>query len=194
MEHTTKLVASFGHFFFKITITIEIEFMKKILYLIIPFILFSCASKKNDKGFEKIIFHTSKCFGTCPEYHLELNQKKEIKLYVEKAYQKRKIDTLKIGNYKGKLDDETYSEFISLIKIIDFEKSGINEPKRETNTKILKEGSQLSLILYINKRRKPMINIYPAGHWEKLMTFLYKIADFESLTKTNEKLEIEPFN
>ena len=85
MEHTTKLVASFGHFFFKITITIEIEFMKKILYLIIPFILFSCASKKNDKGFEKIILHTSKCFGTCPEYHLELNQKKEIKLYVEKA-------------------------------------------------------------------------------------------------------------
>ncbi len=125
--------------------------MKKIFYLIISFILISCASKKNDNEFEKIIFHTSECFGTCPEYHLEINQKKEVKLYVEKAYEKRKIDTLKMGYYKGKLDDKTYIEFIDLIKKIDLEKSGIIEPKREPNTIILSEGSQLSIILYIKK-------------------------------------------
>ena len=169
--------------------------MKKIFYLIIfAFFIVSCASKKNEGKFEKIIFHTSKCFGTCPEYHLELNQKKEIKLYVEKAYQKRKIDTVKIGYYKGKLDNETYSEFISLIEKIDIEKSGIIEPKQEPNTIILKEGSQLSLILYTNKQRKPIIYIYPAGHWEKLMNFVYKIANDDKLIKTKEKLEIEPFN
>ena len=95
--------------------------MKKIFYLIVPLILISCASKKNDNGFEKIIFHTSKCFGTCPEYHLELNQKKEIKLFIEKAYKKRTLDTLKIGYYKGKIDNETYSELISLIEKIDLE-------------------------------------------------------------------------
>ncbi len=169
--------------------------MKKIFYLIIfAFFIVSCASKKNEGKFEKIIFHTSKCFGTCPEYHLELNQKKEIKLYVEKAYQKRKIDTVKIGYYKGKLDNETYSEFISLIEKIDIEKSGIIEPKQEPNTIILKEGSQLSLILYTNKQRKPIIYIYPAGHWEKLMNFVYKIANDDKLIKTKEKLEIESFN
>ena len=169
--------------------------MKKMFYLIIiSFILNSCASKKNNNGFEKIIFHTSKCFGTCPEYHLEINKNKEVKLYVEKAYEKRKIDTLKMGYYKGKLDDKTYMEFIDLIKKIDLEKSGIIEPKREPNTIILKEGSQLSLILYTNKQRKPIIYIYPAGHWEKLMNFVYKIANDDKLIKTKEKLEIEPFN
>ena len=169
--------------------------MKKMFYLIIiSFILNSCASKKNNTGFEKIIFHTSKCFGTCPEYHLEINKNKEVKLYVEKAYEKRKIDTLKMGYYKGKLDDKTYMEFIDLIKKIDLEKSGIIEPKREPNTIIFSEGSQLSIILYIKKQRKPMIYIYPAGHWEKLMTFVYKIGKSESLTKTTEKLEIEAFN
>ena len=156
--------------------------MKKMFYLIIiSFILNSCASKKNNNGFEKIIFHTSKCFGTCPEYHLEINKNKEVKLYVEKAYEKRKIDTLKMGYYKGKLDDKTYMEFIDLIKKIDLEKSGIIEPKREPNTIILSEGSQLSIILYIKKQRKPMIYIYPAGHWEKLMSFVYKIGKSESL-------------
>ena len=168
--------------------------MKKIFYLIVPLILIGCASKKNDNGFEKIIFHTSKCFGTCPEYHLELNQKKEIKLFIEKAYKKRTIDTLKIGFYKGKIDSETYSELISLIEKIDLEKSGIVEPIREPNTIVLKEGSQLSLILYIKNQRKPMIYIYPAGHWEKLMSFVYKISNLENLTKTSEELQIEPFN
>lgn len=168
--------------------------MKKIFYLIVPLILIGCASKKNDNGFEKIIFHTSKCFGTCPEYHLELNQKKEIKLFIEKAYKKRTIDTLKIGFYKGKIDSETYSELISLIEKIDLEKSGIVEPIREPNTIVLKEGSQLSLILYIKNQRKPMIYIYPAGHWEKLISFVYKISNSENLTKTSEELQIEPFN
>lgn len=169
--------------------------MKKIFYLIIfTFFIVSCASKKNKIKFEKIIFHTSKCFGTCPEYHLQINKKKEIKLYVEKTYQKRKIDTAKIGYYKGKLNNETYSEFINLIKNIDLDKSGIIEPKQEPNTITLKEGSQLSLILYTNKERKPIIYIYPAGHCEKLMNFVYKIAKDDKLIKTNEKLNIEPFN
>ena len=85
-------------------------------------------------------------------------------------------------------------ETLNVGKKIDFEKSGIIEPKREPNTIILSEGSQLSIILYIKKQRKPMIYIYPAGHWEKLMTFVYKIGKSESLTKTTEKLEIESFN
>ncbi len=169
--------------------------MNKTYYLIVfTFFILSCASKKSEIKFEKIIFHTSKCFGTCPEYHLELNKKKEIKLYVEKTYQKRKIDTLKIGYYKGKLDKKTYSELISLIEEIDIEKSGIIEPKQEPNTIILKEGSQISLILYTNKQRKPIIYIYPAGHWEKLMNFVYKIAKDDKLIKTKEKLNIESFN
>lgn len=168
--------------------------MKKTFYLIIPFILISCASKKSDNGFEKIIFHTSKCFGTCPEYHLELNKKKEIKLFIEKAYNKRAIDSLKIGYYKGKLDNEKYSELISLIEKIDLEKSGIIEPIREPNIIVLNEGSQLSIILYIKNQRKPMIYIYPAGHWKKLMSFVYKISSSENLTKINKELQIEAFN
>ena len=83
--------------------------MKKIFYLIISFILISCASKKNDNEFEKIIFHTSECFGTCPEYHLEINQKKEVKLYVEKAYEEEIV-----------LSPIT---FIAIVKGIDNEKA-----------------------------------------------------------------------
>jgi hypothetical protein len=140
------------------------------------------------------LYLCTKCFGTCPEYHLELNQKREIKLYIEKIYNKRTLDTLKTGYYRGKLDDETYSELISLIEKIDIKKSGIIEPIREQNTITLKEGSQLSLTLYVKNQRKPMIYIYPEGHWKKLMSFVYKVSNLEYLTKTSEKLQIEPFH
>lgn len=158
------------------------------------FFIFSCASKKKDVKFDKVIFHTSKCFGTCPEYHLELNQNKEIKLFVEKAYTKRTIDTSKMGYYKGKLDNETYAELVNLIETIDVQKSGIIEPKQEPNTIIIKEGSQLSLLLYNNKERKPITYIYPAGHWQKLMKFVYEVAADDKLIKTKEKLDIEAFD
>ncbi len=169
--------------------------MKKYLCLIIASqLVISCATKKVEDRFEKIIFHTTKCFGTCPEYHLELNKNQEIKLYTEKAYQKRKIDTSKIGYYKGKLDNKTYAEFLELLDKIDLKKSGIIEPIYEPNTILLNERSQLFLILYMDKKRKPIIYIYPAGHWQKIMTFLYKIAEDDSLIKINEELDIEKFD
>ncbi|WP_442787854.1 DUF6438 domain-containing protein [Flavobacterium suncheonense] len=168
---------------------------KKVLLLlvIIPFLV-CCSSRKINSRFDKIIFHTSKCFETCPEYHLELNHNKGIKLYVEKAYQNRKLDTTRIGFYSGKLSSETYDEFLTILEKIDLEKSGIEEPKREPNTITISEGSQLSLILYIDSNRKPIKYIYPAGLWQDLMNYLYKISKDESLQKINEKLEIESLN
>lgn len=169
--------------------------MKKALFLFVVLqLIIGCATKKVEDRFEKIIFHTTKCFGTCPEYHLELNNNKEIKLYIEKAYQKRELDTSRIGYYKGKLDKVTYVEFLELLEKMDLDKSGIIEPEREPNTVVLRETSQLFLILYNDKKRKPIIYIYPAGHWQKIMAFLYKIAEDDSLIKTNEKLYIEKFD
>jgi hypothetical protein len=169
--------------------------MKKIILLILITQLFTnCSSKKINSKFEKITFHTSKCFGTCPEYHLELKQNRKIKLYIEKAYKDHKLDTEKIGFYRGKLNKETYNEFLSILKKIDLEKSGIESPPIEANTIILREGSQLTLILYFDNERKPIKYIYPAGLWQELMSFLYKIADDKNLLKVNEEIEIESFN
>ncbi|ESU19832.1 hypothetical protein FEDK69T_30880 [Flavobacterium enshiense DK69] len=167
---------------------------KAILLIIITQFLANCSSGKINSRFEKMIFHTSKCFGTCPEYHLELNQNKKIKLYIEKAYQNYKIDSTRIGFYRGKLDKETYNEFLSILEKIDLEKSGTKAPPVEPNTITLSEGSQLTLILYIDNKRKPMRYIYPAGLMQDLMAFLYKISKDKSLTKVNEKLEIESLN
>ncbi|WP_298393510.1 DUF6438 domain-containing protein [Flavobacterium sp.] len=160
----------------------------------VALLIIGCASKKKEPQFDKVIFHTSKCFGTCPEYHLEINDNKEIKLFIEKAYIKRTLDTSKIGYYKGKLGNETYDELTNLIKTIDLQKSGIIEPKQEPNTITNNEGTQLSVLLYNNKKRKPIIYIYPAGHWRKLMKFVYEVAADDKLIKTTEKLNIEAFN
>ena len=78
--------------------------------------------------------------------------------------------------------------------VVDIEKSGNIEPKSESNTILIKEGSQLSLILYFKKQRKSMIYIHPVGHWQKLMTYVHKITNSENLTKVAEKFEIEPFD
>jgi len=166
--------------------------MKNIIYTTFVALFFiSCSAQKTNLRFKKIIFHTSSCFGTCPEYHLELNKKKEIKLHIEKAYQKREIDTAKMGYYKGKITTEVYKEFLSILNRLDIEKSGIIEPYRAPNTFFLREGSQLSLILYVNNKRKPMIYFYPAGIHIELMTYLYKLTNDKNLYKEKEKFEIE---
>lgn len=168
--------------------------MKKKKLIILSFLLIGCSSNNFNKSFEKIIFHTTKCFGTCPVYHLEINNGGEVKLHIEKAYKNRIIDNSKIGYYTGKLGKSEYVELLNLIEEVDVEKSGIIEAKHDPKTVILKEGSQLHLIIYVGMQRKPMTHIYPVGHWNKLMKFVNNISNNSNLTKINKELYIEPFD
>src|SRR5690606_25439844 len=60
---------------------------KKLLLLIFLLLnIYGCDQNKTNFSFEKITLHTEMCLGTCPIYHLEINNDKQIKLFVEEFY------------------------------------------------------------------------------------------------------------
>lgn len=167
--------------------------MRKIIaFIVIAQLVVSCSAGKTVTKFDRIIFHTTKCFGTCPEYHLELNNNKEVKLFVEKEYQKRELNPERIGYYRGQLDQKKYDEFLSLLEKINLKKSGMYRPLKE-NEIPLSDGPKLKMILYSNDTRKPIEAIYPIELWEKMITFVYQTGKEPGFVKVDEKLEIESF-
>ncbi len=81
-----------------------------LLFLILNF--YGCNQNKTDKSFEKITFYTSMCLGTCAIYHLEIDNDKQIKLFVEEFYIEESFekDLSRIGYFTGKLSEK---EFLS---------------------------------------------------------------------------------
>ncbi|MCU7613370.1 DUF6438 domain-containing protein [Chryseobacterium sp. GMJ5] len=69
--------------------------------------------KRNPK-FDKVIYKTTSCFGTRPTYYLEINSDRSFKLFAEQVFIKNtsifafKLDSAKMGYFKGQLDDLTF--------------------------------------------------------------------------------------
>ena len=161
--------------------------MKKLLALGLLVLLMGFKPKDSFR-FGKIVFHTTECFGACPVYHMEVNNKKEIKLYVEKAYQKNNfgaLDSAKVGNFVGKLSDTTYAKLVRQIKALGVD----NMEVQQINCC---DAPIKTLIVYHNgKRRYIRSMIYPQSA-NPLIEMLYTICATSPLKKVNHPLNIEP--
>lgn len=83
--------------------------------------------------FEKIIYHTTSCFGSCPGIELEIKNDKSI--YLSGQFYKDDfmydIDSIKSGRFTGKLSDTLYAELMEILqtmnlKTLDFpERDGV---------------------------------------------------------------------
>lgn len=141
----------------------------------------------NDIKFEKLMFHTSDCFGTCPTFHLEIDSLKNAKLFIEEIFKKNlefNIDSSQIGYYKGKLNKEDYEELIHLLKTC-------NLKSLEFNEATCCDGSIISIIVYFNGQRKYLMSMFPPVISNRLINHLYKICKTNSFKKTTEQFEIE---
>lgn len=64
--------------------------------------------------FEKLIFHTSECFGTCPVIDLEISNTRSVRLNI-KSYPYYKAENS--ASFSGELSDKLYKELIHLLII-----------------------------------------------------------------------------
>jgi hypothetical protein len=164
--------------------------MRKIICSIIVCIGFlSCRQNIQKNGFERIIFHTSGCFGSCPTYHLEIDSSKNVKLFTEFAYegdptQDAKEDKFKMGHFTGKLED---SLFYKLKNIIDTLK--INSLKFEEDNCC--DGSTKTIISYYDGKRNYLKSMRPPFKTYFLISTLTEICEKSKLQRTNSKFEIE---
>lgn len=139
--------------------------------------------------FEKLIFHTSACFGSCPVINLELLKNGTFKLNgtYYKGRSRNSKDSERSGNFTGKLTEEDLKELNDLIV-----KSRITtlEDTKDGNM-FCCDGAVKTIILYHNGNRNYFKAMFEPRLVRELMGFLYKIDEKAELTSTDEKFEFE---
>lgn len=74
--------------------------------------------------FEKLVFHSTGCFGYCPIMTIEIDNKKNLK-YIGGQFSHIK------GNYSSTLSDSLYAELINILRISELDKLKNNNSKVE---------------------------------------------------------------
>ncbi len=114
------------------------------------------------------------CYGSCPEYHIEIDAKKNVRLYVETAYQKssenrHEKDSARMGYFTGKLSDSLFLEITDGL-------SKINIDTVKSDDELCCDGSISTLILYKQTHRKELKTMFGIKAIDPLLHKLYKIC------------------
>lgn len=143
-------------------------------------------NKDKSINFEKIIYHTTSCFGSCPTIDLEIRKDKSV--YLRGQFYKDnsmfEIDSIKSGMYAGKLNDTLYDELIDILQTCNLKT--LSFPERHGA-----DAPVTTLIIYYNGQRKYLKSMFPPTIVDKLIEFLYLVNTKANLTRTEEKRILE---
>lgn len=160
-----------------------------LVVLAVSLLMFGCGKQNKKLNFEKIIFHTSLCFGSCNVYHLEINNENKVKLYAEHVYKSPddfsfKEDTAKIGYFNGIANDTSFNKLVKELQTIDIE-------TLEFDGTTFCDGSVITIIVYYDKKRKFLQSMTPPSKADNLIPILTEICEKSKLQKVNEGFKIE---
>jgi len=160
--------------------------MKNIpLIIIIALILQGCVSTKiNSMQFEKIIYHSSMCFGSCPMLDIEINKNKEVKLKRQLFKIKAEVDSLNSGNFKGKLSNKQMNKMLQVLEASNYE--NLKFPNVDCC-----DGVVTTFIIYANGKKTFLKSMMPPIEAEQFINYFKNLALEIQLPKTNEEFEIE---
>ncbi len=135
---------------------------------------------------EKIIYHTTSCFGSCPTINLEIANDRTF--YLEGEFYKDnsmyEMDSIKSGAFIGKLNDTLYNELINILQTCNLRTLIFPEVHGA-------DAPVTTLIIYYNGQRKYLKSMFPPIIANKLIEFLYLVNERANLTRTNVKQKIE---
>jgi hypothetical protein len=159
--------------------------------LIAAVVLFSCKSQSAGTGepadefkVGKVVYHLSRCNGTCPSMDLEIDSNKNV--YVNREFYKTKslIDSANSGTFKGKLTPAQSTQLTEVLK-----KSNLDS--LEFAPVGITDVSETTIIVYYNGKRKYLTSARPPQVANDLITFLKSVGNDKSLERTTEVKELE---
>ncbi|WP_163356869.1 DUF6438 domain-containing protein [Dysgonomonas sp. 25] len=160
-----------------------------ILYILVLLLTFSSCKTQENRGdnqmnFSKLIFHKSRCNGTCPTISLEIDNERNI--YIEREYFKTKSETdpLNSGRFKGKLSESNYTYLLNLLKNCDLDTLEFPESN-------IMDLSKTTLIIYYNGKQKYLKSVEIPDKAEELVNFLNVIGNNRELERTEEIRQLE---
>jgi hypothetical protein len=152
-----------------------INTVTKLFFSLLLFLTLSaCGQTNKTPGFEKIIYYTSMCFGTCPTYHLEVNADKSFKLFAEQVFKTNGVspyepDSAKMGYFKGTLSDSLYDALSKELKRINIDSLSFPDV-------LCCDGPVTTLIIYHHGKRKYLHSMFPPEATRALISVLYNIC------------------
>lgn len=154
--------------------------------LILLSTVFGCSNQKIK--LDRIIFHTSQCFGTCPVYHLEVKSDQTFKLFREVVYKPGnfyQLDEAKNGYFVGRVNDSTFKK---LNKISD----SIRIDTLKFNNETCCDGTLITILASYNGNGKNYLrSMFPPANAAPLISVLYEICEQSNAKRVHEKFEIE---
>lgn len=137
---------------------------------------------KNSVNFEKLTYHSSPCFGMCPDISMNIYKDRTVELSITKFKTKGARDTTRA--YKGTISKSEYDTLMTYLKEIDWKTI-------EFSTENCCDAPIKSLILNYNGETRKYRSMFPPESTHKLFEFLYGLAVNSRLPVTNEPLEFE---
>lgn len=176
-----------------------------IVFLLAIIFINSCTRNKEAIELEKLIFHTDEdgCWGPCPEYHLEISDDLQTRLWIEKETYFDTIyhvsdlrnrgdilDSSKLGFYEGKISTDVFQNFKSLVENTRFDTIQNNSRKTDCNDALTKR-----IILYFKGNIRKEITYSCEENWQldSISNLVYRFIDEHQLTKTDERFFLEDF-
>jgi hypothetical protein len=159
--------------------------------LIAAVVLFSCKSQSagnaqpaDEFKVSKVVYHLSRCNGTCPSMDLEIDSNKNV--YVNREFYKTKglVDSANSGTFKGKLTPAQADQLTAVLK-----KSNIDS--LEFAPVGITDVSETTIIVYYNGKRKYLKSARPPQAANDIITFLKSVGNDKGLERTTEVKELE---
>jgi hypothetical protein len=119
--------------------------------------------------FEKIIFHTTECFGTCSVFHMEIDSAKQLRQHTEILYRHSRRYTVGEGYFTGKLPDSIYHKLVAAIRTSHLR-------SLQADDILCCDAPIITIILYANGTRKSFRSMSPPIVAQHLVRVLYQIA------------------
>ena len=132
--------------------------------------------------FEKIIYHTTQCFGDCPIIDLEVDSNYDV--YLCRFIYANTQDSAKSGFFKGKIDPHTYFNLTATIISSDYE-------HLKFPATFCCDAPIQTIIIYANGKRTRLSSMTAPEEARKLIDSLYNLAVEIDIPRTNEKINIE---
>jgi hypothetical protein len=174
--------------------------MKRLTFsaaLTVMVVLFSCKSQPAgnaqpaahekppaDFKLSKIVYHLSRCNGSCPSMDLEIDSNKTV--YVNREYYKTKsdLDSSRSGRFKGTLTREQHIKLVEVLK-----KSNLDS--LQFTPVGIADIPETTIIVYYNGKRKYLKSAKPPVAANDLISLLKSMVDDKGLERTTDVKELE---
>ena len=157
--------------------------------LIITFCYFSLsgsvyAQQKESFKFKKLVYHSSRCNGPCPQISLIIERNRKVYVRRELFKTKSQADVRYSGQFSGTLNMKIYNEIIRQLKAAELD--SLKFPDVDCC-----DGSIKILIVYFNGQRKYFKSMIPPIIVDQLLEKLSGIGLDKRLKRTSKKELIE---